>query len=148
MIYDQIEHMKNYIPLIHELADVIPFIESLDLVNIKEDSYKISPGIIANIFSLNTQNDKTIYEIHKSHVDIQIGLIGKESINYGSVFKSIEQYDEENDGQNGNCKLLSKSILKPGYFMIFFPNEPHCPGITINEIKFVKKCVIKIEDRK
>ncbi|MHC5119444.1 MAG: YhcH/YjgK/YiaL family protein, partial [Planctomycetota bacterium] len=40
---------------------------------------------------------------------------------------------------------MSKLILKPGMFAIFWPNEPHMPCRSINNPEKVKKIVVKVQ---
>ena len=86
-------------------------------------------------------------EIHRKYMDIQTIVSGCECIGTAPLEGLTEQtpYDGEKDLAFYDAAAdMSKLILKPGMFAIFWPNEPHMPGRTVEKCERVKKIVIKI----
>ena len=86
-------------------------------------------------------------EIHHKYMDIQYIVTGCECIGIAPLEGLTEQapYDGEKDLAFYNTDpAMSKLVLKSGMFAIFWPNEPHMPGRTVENTERVKKIVIKI----
>jgi YhcH/YjgK/YiaL family protein len=84
-------------------------------------------------------------ECHQKYIDIQLLTRGSEKV--GICHKSectIEPYDENKDYQKLKG-VVDWLILKPGYFMIFFPQDGHMPQIkTSRQPEIVRKIVFKV----
>ena len=86
-------------------------------------------------------------EIHHKYLDIQYIVSGEECIGVAPLEGLTEEtpYDGDNDFALYNYEPTSSRLhLKKGMFAIFWPNEPHMPGRSINSVKKVKKIVVKI----
>jgi YhcH/YjgK/YiaL family protein len=86
-------------------------------------------------------------EIHRKYLDIQYIVSGEECIGAAPLERLLEEtpYDGHNDlALYHYDPTMSKLHLKQGMFAIFWPNEPHMPGRSIDKIEKVKKIVVKI----
>ena len=86
-------------------------------------------------------------EIHRKYLDIQYIVSGEECIGVAPLEGLTEEtrYDGQTDLAFYEYEpSMSKLHLKQGMFTIFWPNEPHMPGRSINTTKTVKKIVVKI----
>ena len=86
-------------------------------------------------------------EIHRKYLDIQYIVSGEECIGVAPLEGLTEEtrYDGQRDLAFYEYEpSISKLHLKQGMFAIFWPNEPHMPGRSINTTKTVKKIVVKI----
>ena len=86
-------------------------------------------------------------ELHEKFIDIQILLEGEETIHYGVAdsARECEIWHKEEDYRL--CSTIADQqqvVLKPGMFVIFFPSEPHKPGVQGVKCTEVKKAVIKV----
>lgn len=86
-------------------------------------------------------------ELHEKFIDIQILLEGEETIYYGVAGSACEceAWHKEDDYQL--CATIAgqqQVALKPGMFAIFFPGEPHKPGVQGAQSAEIKKTVIKV----
>ena len=86
------------------------------------------------------------FEIHKDYIDIQYIISGEELMGYESLDKLEPMGDYKPDAQlfymNGE---YDKIKLCAGELVVFFPNEPHAPGVAVDDIpSAVKKIVVKI----
>ena len=151
MILDKLENLYIYKSSILNLDEIIKFIQTNNIVSMKEGKYDIvkkSVFIIIQDYLTKPKIEKK-WESHKKYIDIQIMLKGSEYIGYSSIDKlNIEApYNNEKDLIfYHNDKAINNMLFLPqNYFMVFLPNDAHMPGICVrNESNFVKKAVIKI----
>jgi YhcH/YjgK/YiaL family protein len=86
-------------------------------------------------------------EIHQKYLDIQYIVSGAECIGYAPLGGLTEKtpYDGEKDFAFYHYDpAISRLHLKQGMFAIFWPNEPHMPGRSIDRAETVKKIVVKV----
>jgi YhcH/YjgK/YiaL family protein len=86
-------------------------------------------------------------EIHRKYLDIQYIVSGEECIGVAPLEGLTEEtpYNGEKDLAFYHYDpTMSKLHLKQGMFAIFWPNEPHMPGRSIDRAEKVKKIVVKI----
>lgn len=147
MIYDTLLNLNNYISLHPLFLNVINFINSHDLSNIKIGKINIAKDIYALISEYTTDDIKSKFiECHKRYIDIQIITNGIEQIGIcnKNECKIIEEYNDEKDLEKleGKIDIIT---LRSGYFIIFFPQDGHVPGLKIgNTEDRVKKIVFKV----
>ena len=86
------------------------------------------------------------FEIHKDYIDIQYIVSGEEIMGSETLDKLVAIDDYKPDAQLFfMTNDYDKIKLEAGDFAIFFPNEPHAPGIAVNDAPSnVKKIIIKI----
>ena len=86
-------------------------------------------------------------EINLKYLDIQYIVSGTECIGAAPLEGLTEEtpYDGEKDlAFYTYDPAMSRLHLKKGMFAIFWPNEPHMPGRSIDKVKKVKKIVVKV----
>lgn len=86
------------------------------------------------------------FEVHRDYIDIQYIVSGEEIMGNESLDKLTPATEYKPDVQklelNGE---YDKIRLAAGEFAIFFPYEPHAPGIAVNDQPIeVKKIVVKV----
>ena len=80
------------------------------------------------------------YEYHKKHMDIHYLLSGSETIVLADLQKlrKEERFDDEADFGFASGDSLGSITMRPGDFMVCFPNDAHRPwigdGATIRKI--------------
>jgi YhcH/YjgK/YiaL family protein len=87
-------------------------------------------------------------EKHETYFDIHLLLDGEEVIGWqlddGSEVPS-QSYDSEKDfALYGELKDESFVKLRPGMFVVLFPEELHRPGLTESDKNAIRKVVVKI----
>ena len=90
--------------------------------------------------------DKKSFEIHKEYIDIQYIVSGREIMGNESLDKLEATTEYKPDAQlfamNDD---FDKIILNAGEFAVFFPMEPHAPGVAYDNVpSAVKKVIIKV----
>lgn len=147
MIFDALSYLRNYLPCHPMFPKVLDFINSHNLSDIEIGKVDVGEGVYAMISEYQTDDIKNKFiECHKKCIDIQIVIDGAEQIGIcdKNECKIIEEYDKEKDLEKleGRTDLIT---LRKGYFVIFFPQDGHAPGLKVgNSENRVKKAVFKV----
>lgn len=147
MIFDALSYLRNYLPCHPMFPKVLDFINSHNLSDIEIGKVDVGEGVYAMISEYQTDDIKNKFiECHRKYIDIQIVIDGAEQIGIcdRDECKIIEEYDKEKDLEKleGRTDLIT---LRKGYFVIFFPQDGHAPGLKVgNSENRVKKAVFKV----
>lgn len=147
MIIDTIENLGKYVALNPLFADVIEFLKNNDLRTMEEGKYPIKDKNLFLSVQVAKQRTKesAFIETHIEMVDIQIPISCAETYGYSPLCDLPEfEYDAEMDmTKYGDTKPLTYVTIKPGQFVIFFPQDGHAPCI-IDEQE-IKKVIFKVK---
>jgi YhcH/YjgK/YiaL family protein len=147
MIIDRLENLIKYAALNPLFADVIEFLQDHDLQNLEVGKYPIRDN---NVF-LNLQMAKgrgmevAVLETHIEMIDIQIPISDEETFGY-TPLQDLPDYEynaEKDITKYGETKAQTYFTVKPGQFVIFFPQDGHAPCITSQTE--IKKAIFKIK---
>ncbi|MGT2934133.1 YhcH/YjgK/YiaL family protein [Streptococcus catagoni] len=147
MIIDKISRLSTYKSLHPHLDQAINYLMKRDPKTLADGKEEIwGQDVFSNYGGISPiKEPKASFEYHKAYADIHIVIEGRERILYGlEVDEKIEAYQESADIGLVSCQLSSVIDLIPGYFVLFFPNEYHQPGIQLNDITEIKKQVVKV----
>ena len=147
MIIDRLENLSLYAALNPLFADVVEFLNDHDLQTLEVGKYPIQGN---NVF-LNLQMAKgrsqeaAVIETHIEMIDIQIPLSAEESFGYTPLqdLPDFEYNAEKDITKYGDTKAQTYVTVKPGQFVIFFPQDGHAPCITPQAE--IKKAIFKIK---
>lgn len=158
MIYDKIENLDKYVNLHPRFTKAFSYLKQLiagnaDIGRHDMPNCDVPNAVFANVNSYNTSllSDQAQIEIHHKYIDIQIMMSGEESIYVPTtnLLISTRTYDDMGDyelvqapAEDENVRL----VMRPNMFAIFFPNEPHLPGIAHGESVSVHKIIGKVLD--
>ena len=147
MIIDTIENLGKYVALNPLFADVIEFLKNNDLRTMEEGKYPIKDKNLFLSVQVAKQRTKesAFIETHIEMVDIQIPISCAETYGYSPLCDLPEfEYDAEMDmTKYGDTKPQTYVTIKPGQFVIFFPQDGHAPCI-IDE-REIKKVIFKVK---
>ena len=147
MIIDTIENLGKYVALNPLFADVIEFLKKNDLRTMEEGKYPIKDKNLFLSVQVAKQRTKesAFIETHIEMVDIQIPISCAETYGYSPLCDLPEfEYDAEMDmTKYGDTKPQTYVTIKPGQFVIFFPEDGHAPCI-IDEQE-IKKVIFKVK---
>ena len=106
----------------------------------------------ANVHEYKTKDQELcVWESHRHTIDIQYIISGSEQILWlptselegpTKTFDNIDR--QEWKGKHHGPNHPSTIILSAGFFVIFLPNEGHCPMISVGDSALIRKTVIKI----
>ena len=148
MIIDKIENADLYKNLGERIKRSIDYIRGTDLKKLQPGKYEVdADNIFALISEYQTKTEaEGKLEAHKKYIDVQYVIAGEELMGYAPLGnqQTLEAYKEENDiifykGEKVFIKVTE------GMFAIFFPEDVHMPGISVNQKSLVKKLVIKVK---
>lgn len=148
MIFDSLKNYKRYENINNDFKKAFEFLMREDLKELSPGKYEIDgDGIFAFVQQYETKEvESKIYEVHKKYIDVQYMLQGEENMGFTSIdtLRLKTAYDEEGDAimMDGSKPLYQ---LKEGEFFVFFPGEPHIPGIDSGVRREIKKIVVKIK---
>ena len=147
MIIDTIENLGKYVTLNPLFADVVEFLKNNDLQTIEEGKHFIKDkDLFVNIqVAKGKTQDAAILETHIEMIDIQIPITCEETFGYTPLCDLPDfEYNAEKDiTKYGDTKAQTYVTVKPGQFVIFFPQDGHAPCI-INQPE-IKKAIFKVK---
>lgn len=147
MIIDTIENLGKYVALNPLFADVIEFLKNNDLRTMEEGKYPIKDKNLFLSVQVAKQRTKesAFIETHIEMVDIQIPISCAETYGYSPLCDLPEfEYDAEMDmTKYGDTKPQTYVTIKPGQFVIFFPQDGHAPCIIDGQE--IKKVIFKVK---
>lgn len=147
MIIDSIKNTKLYFGLGKRIEEAFTwFSKKGQGANIGEHKI-LGNEIFAIVSNYKTKSRKQgFWEAHKKYIDIHFIINGVEQIGYANInqLKIVKPYNKTVDRTlltgNGSFFTLNKNR-----FGIFYPDDAHMPGVTLGDIKNVKKVVIKVK---
>jgi len=146
MIYDNIENASRYTGLSKLLAtglNTIPNYLGRDPGRYEIDGDDLFL-LVQHYDSVPAENKK--WETHRRYIDIQYIESGCELIGFGemSAMTVDTPYSSEGDGElyTGDGIMLP---MQSGSIAIFYPGEPHMPGVAVNAPESVKKIIVKVK---
>jgi YhcH/YjgK/YiaL family protein len=147
MIIDTIENLGKYVTLNPLFADVVEFLKNNDLQAIEEGKHFIKDkDLFVNIqVAKGKTQDAAVLETHIEMIDIQIPITCEETFGYTPLCDLPDfEYNAEKDiTKYGDTKAQTYVTVKPGQFVIFFPQDGHAPCI-INQPE-IKKAIFKVK---
>jgi biofilm protein TabA len=147
MIFDSLKYFNTYLAVNPLFTIVSEFINSHDISELPLGRCNVSRGVYLSKNEYVTKDIQSKFiECHRHYIDIQIVDEGKENIGfcYRDNCTILEKYNEEKDVEklSGKCSFFT---LNKGYFVIFFPQDAHMPGVNVDDQKqTVKKVVFKV----
>jgi len=147
MIIDHIDNAPQYYGLGAGIEAGLRFLKPADLQGLALGKKDINGEKLFAIVSEYTTNavSSVKWEAHRRYIDIQYLVSGAESMEYQCVSKlEIETpYNEANDALFLRGKG-SRLLVSGGFFVIFFPQDAHRPGLSVNRPQAVRKVVVKV----
>ena len=147
MIIDTIENLGKYVTLNPLFADVVEFLKNNELQTIEEGKHFIKDkDLFVNIqVAKGKTQDAAVLETHIEMIDIQIPITCEETFGYSPLCDLPDfEYNAEKDiTKYGDTKAQTYVTVKPGQFVIFFPQDGHAPCI-INQPE-IKKAIFKVK---
>ena len=147
MIIDTIENLGKYVALNPLFADVVEFLKHNDFQTIEEGKHFIKDkDLFVNIqVAKGKTQDAAVLETHIEMIDIQIPITCEETFGYTPLCDLPDfEYNAEKDiTKYGDTKAQTYVTVKPGQFVIFFPQDGHAPCI-INQPE-IKKAIFKVK---
>ena len=147
MIIDTIEKLSKYVALNPLFADVIEFLKVHDLQTLEAGKYAIRENdVFLNLqMAKGRSQEAAVLETHVEMIDIQIPISDEETFGYTPLqdLPHFEYNVEKDITKYGETTAQTYFTVKPGEFVIFFPQDGHAPCIT-PQVE-IKKAIFKIK---
>ena len=147
MIFDSLKNKDNYrdFPLLYE---ALCYLSTLKEGELPPANTVLKEGILfCNPVSLTTKpEEQCIYEAHRRYIDLHYTVSGTERIATADTYSLTVStpYDQQKDigfltGEADGCY-----DVKPGQFLVCFPNDAHKVAMMTEAPAAVSKVVFKI----
>lgn len=149
MIFDTLDNLELYAPLLPEMQTIIEVMDRGDVYDGKAGTYKTpNPKVSYEILEYLTDRDGKDYQSKKKESEVDIVLEGGElvSTTWREYVKSAP-YDKEKDLTIVEGEPLSVVRAETGRFLLFFPGEPHKCGVPLGEVAKVKKVIFHVTEK-
>lgn len=147
MIFDSLKNKDNYkeFTLLYKALD---YLSSLGPHELPDSTVVlIKDTLFLNPVSLVSRPEtECAYEAHKKYIDLHYILEGVEGIAtaHPSALTETAAYDEDKDIMFFQGPEDGRYYLKPGQFMVCFPEDAHKVAMMKDEPGPIKKIVFKI----
>mgnify|MGYP002514825412 CR=1 FL=1 len=147
MIYDKISNAKLYAGISAAMAVAMEVLETTDFAAVAPGSYQVREGVYYNVMEpMLRPVEEGSWECHRKYADVQYVLVEGEQDLYTPADRV--QWGEYNEGSDVTLAKLEGDYVSlpmhPDTFAVFFPGDAHAPTLALNEVKQVKKVVIKV----
>jgi YhcH/YjgK/YiaL family protein len=127
---------------------VFDFIKNNDLTTTPLGITHLSEDVSFNMQEYRTHGlGEQILEAHLKYIDLQYVISGRELIGSGrlSDATNVTPYDDSTDYAGYKLSIFPCYLADSEYFFIFFPDQPHLPGVNAGEETQMRKIVFKIK---
>jgi biofilm protein TabA len=146
MIIDRANYALLYAGLSQNIRDALAIMRKADYSLFETGKHQLDGDRIGLHMQRYTTKPRQagVWEAHRKYIDIQYMIEGTESLgfaNFGQL--QMVSYDESRDA----CELKGEGefvALRPGTFVILFPQDAHMPGIIHDQPSQVVKAVFKV----
>ena len=147
MIFDTVEHVKNYQGL-GRVYEALEFLASTDFSGLPTGKQELDGD---NLFYMIQEYETEPAncrqaEGHFKYIDIQAVLCGEEVIGVAPITaeKTMTKDCRESDYCLYECET-QPILMRPGYFLVLYPNDLHKPCCCVDSPAKCRKVVIKIK---
>lgn len=147
MIFCKLDRLDRYRGQSAHLDTALDFLSRKDLKALPMGQTVIDgENVFINRFDYDT-TAAPLTEWHDRYIDIHLVLDGEEQV---GVLEAGGLQAEDPQSEDHTCQVEafeSMTTLRPGYALITFPEDAHCPRRICQTPCHVQKVVIKVLDR-
>lgn len=148
MIFGNLNHREEFSFLNDEVKACFAYAKEHDLISYEKGTYKINgDDFFVNVVEYTTTAaENRFWEAHKAYIDVHVVLEGNEQIDLNFTDKmELKEYVQEDDFLPMEGEKCASVILKPGDFLICYPNDAHRTAVAVAEPEAVKKVIFKVK---
>lgn len=149
MVFDSLDQLETYIPVVPALRLIADIMDHDDLYEMECGSYKSKDSKVSyTISEYVTSSAGRPFEYRKDLTEVHIVLKGQElmSTSWRELKSQSDSYSEKDDIGFFQAEPVSVFQATQGRFVVFMPGEPHRTGVCMGEPSVVKKVVFKVSD--
>ena len=146
MVKDLLSLSDRYRSLGPRFAQAFDYAKATDFAAMPDGTYPVGgdvPRVLVQRYTTKLPHEGR-WEAHRTHIDLQFVLSGEEHVGVAPIGRLVaEPYDAEKDimwltGEG------DRVTLRPGDFVLLWPEDAHMPAMAIDTPMSVLKVVIKI----
>jgi len=146
MILDALENADAYNALNSGFAKAFEFLRRDDLAELEEGRHDIDGERVYAMIVKAAGREREVGELeaHEQYIDVQYVISGTDEMGWrprSSCTQPQAEYNDEDDYQMFSDRPTAWVATEPGTFAIFFPNDPHIPLISAEQLH---KAVVKV----
>ena len=152
MIFGHISQVfTEYCWLPEVLKKALHHLHETDFTCLPAGSYELDgKDMYVQVFDFTTQLfNVSRAEVHREYIDIHFLVHGTEAMGFatdtGNNRVSENLFVERDIAFYEDMEYESTLVMRPGNFVIFFPNDVHRPTCTLTEPCAIRKIVMKIK---
>jgi len=148
MILDILPNLELYhknIPYYQEISDFLK--NDLSLLQLGRHTI-IDDDVIAIVSEFSTLSEEdSVWESHRKYLDLHLVIHGTEKIYWNTVdvLSIVKAYNEAKDSILFSGDSAQSALLRPGYFVLFYPGDAHKVKCMVNYSEEIRKIVVKIK---
>ena len=150
MIFDTLENLELYIPVLPALKTIAGAMDHDDVYDLPCGKYTTpDPNVTYEISEYTAAAVDRPYEFHKNHTTVEIDLGGNElvSSSWRELKDQAQAFDSKKDVGFFTGEPLSVFQAAQGRFLVFFPGEAFKSGIAASDREKVKKVVFSVFEK-
>ena len=147
MIYGSIHHERTYAFLPQRIRQALDFARTHDLGALPTGRNEIAgDDLYVNIAHYTTgERSEKIWEAHRAYIDIHILAEGTEKIDVSLIERmQTHPYEVHKDYVPADGAVTQTTIMRPGDFLICYPEDVHRSGVKVDEPAPLKKGIFKV----
>ena len=147
MIYGNIHQKETYVFLPAPVQRCLSLARTAEFAALAPGSHPIDgDALFVNIAAYTTGPEETrSWEAHKDYLDIHVLSEGEEYIDLGFLESmTCGAYHKDSDYQEVTGTARARVLMRPGDFLICYPEDAHKPGIAAGEPAPLKKGIFKV----
>ena len=146
MVKDLLSLSDRYQALGPRFVRAFQYAKTTDFTSMAEGTYPLGGDDVRALVQRYTTKpaSELRWEAHRKNIDLQFVLKGEEHVGVVPIGRLVaEPYDNEKDIMwlSGDGDRVT---LRPGEFMLLWPEDAHMPAMAIDTPTAVLKVVIKI----
>lgn len=148
MIFGNVKHLEQVWFLEDSVKECFAFANNHDLLSYEKGSHPIDgEKLFVNVAEYTTtEAEKRFWEAHKQYLDVHVMLKGEEQIDVNFLWNmSLQEYVEKDDFLPMNGDKNASVILRPGDFLVCYPNDGHRTSVLVQKPEAIKKAIFKVQ---
>lgn len=147
MIFGNISQEKTYAFLPKGLRECFEYAKSHGMIGFEKGSHPIDgENFFVNIVEYETTApENRFWEAHRKYLDVHLMLDGQEQIDLNFIENMAQkEFVDQDDFLPLEGEPNSHVILRPGDFLICYPEDGHRTAVAVKGTEKIKKAIFKV----
>lgn len=148
MIFGNVDNLKEFSFLEDSVKKCFEYLKNHKLSVFEKGSYEIDgERLFVNVAEYETTApENRFWEAHKDYLDVHVMLRGEEQIDVNFIGNMhLKEYVKKDDFLPMEGEKNGSVILRPGDFLVCYPNDGHRTGVAAEKLVLLKKAIFKVQ---